>query len=208
VRKGIFITLEGPEGSGKSTHLRLLGDYLRRRRLRVTMTREPGGTELGQMLRRLLLRPGHGWTALAELFLYEADRAQHVERCIQPALAKGAIVLCDRFTDSTMAYQSAGRGLPAAAIRALNRVAAQRLVPDLTILLDTPVKQGLERARRKKGRADRLERAGAAFHHRVRRSFLKLARENPRRFKIVAQQRKIEETQRRIRDAVEAYLKR
>jgi dTMP kinase len=206
MRKGVFITFEGPEGSGKSTHVQLLASYLRKRGRRVTVTREPGGTPLAKPLRRLLLQTKQTITPLTELFLYEADRAQHVETLVRPALERGHIVLCDRFTDSTLAYQGDGRGLPKAAIEMLNRIATRSLTPHLTVLLDVPIEQGLRQARAKKGRHDRLEHAGRAFHHRVRKGFLSLARKFTRRIRVVAQQRKIEETQRQIRRLVDHYL--
>src|SRR5258708_27857575 len=111
MRKGIFVTFEGPEGSGKSTHIQLLAAYLKKQGRRTIVTREPGGTTLAKALRQILLETGEGLSALAELFLYEADRAQHVEETIRPALEHGALVLCDRYTDSTLAYQGDGRGL-------------------------------------------------------------------------------------------------
>jgi dTMP kinase len=206
-KKGLFITLEGPEGSGKSTHIRLLADYLKSRGHQVLITREPGGTALARSLREILLETGDGLIPLAELFLYEADRAQHVAETLRPALAKGNLVLCDRYTDSTTAYQGYGRRLPMKDVLALNKVASSGLVPDLTLLLDVPVERGLRLARQFKKRHDRLERAGLAFHKRVRAGFLKLSRLNPRRFRVVRQQPLMEDTQALIRDAVNKFLK-
>jgi dTMP kinase len=206
VRKGIFITFEGPEGSGKSTHLKLLASYLRRNGRRVTLTREPGGTPLAKTLRHLLLQTSRKITPLAELFLYEADRAHHVETCVQPALKRGEIVLCDRYTDSTLAYQGDGRGLPKHSVEALNRIASRAVDPQLTLLLDVPVEQGLRQAHAKKGRHDRLEHAGLAFHRRVRKGFMTLAKRFPRRIRVVSQEKKIETTQQKIRSIVDEYL--
>lgn len=207
MRKGTFITLEGPEGSGKSTHIRLLGDFLRFKRRKVLLTREPGGSKLAAGIRELLLNGDDGLCSMAELFLYEADRAQHVEEVIRPALRKGWIVLCDRYTDSTLAYQGYGRGLPMKAVSDLNAIASGGLLPDLTILLDVPVERGLKLAHQKKKGHDRLERAGLAFHKRVRAGFLSLARKNPRRFRVIAQQPALEDTQTLIRQAAAQALR-
>ena|SRR5258708_704384 len=205
-KKRIFITFEGPEGSGKSTHIRQLASHLRQKGHRVLVTREPGGTALAQDLRRILLETGQGLSPLAELFLYEADRAQHATETIRPALHRGMTVLCDRYTDSTLAYQGFGRGLDRKTIGVLNRIASGNLRPDLTILLDVPAERGLRLAARKKKGHDRLEKAGLAFHKRVRAGFLRLAKQEPRRFRIIAQQKDPEETQRRIRQVVDTFL--
>jgi dTMP kinase len=208
LKKGMLISFEGPEGSGKSTHIARLGDFLRAGGFPVQLTREPGGSPLGVAFRRILLEQGDGLTPLSELFLYEADRAQHVQDVIKPALAGGKIVLCDRFTDSTLAYQGWGRGLDRRAIQTLNAVAAQNIVPDLTILLDVPVERGLRLAHAMKKGHDRLERAGLAFHRRVRTGFLALARSQPKRFRVIPQQEAIEATQQKIKEAVTAFLKK
>jgi len=206
VKKGMFITFEGPEGSGKTTHIRLLASFLGKRGRHVLVTREPGGSGLAQVFRRLLLDTGDGLVPLAELFLYEADRAQHVEETILPALKKGHIVLCDRFTDSTVAYQGYGRRLDMKEIQILNGIASNGLVPSLTVLLDVPVERGLALARRKKNRHDRLERAGLTFHQRVREGFLALAIREPKRFRVIKQQKTIEQTQVLIRKCVNDEL--
>jgi dTMP kinase len=205
--KGVFITFEGPEGSGKSTHIRLLGTFLRSQKRPVLLTREPGGTTLAAGIRKLLLNGGDGLSPLAELFLYEADRAQHVREILVPALRQGKIVLCDRYTDSTLAYQGFGRGLDRTAVQALNAIASEGLKPDLTIFLDVPVARGLALAKKKKNRHDRLERAGFAFHKRVRAGFHALAKKEPKRFRVIPQQQDMNETQRRIREAVNRFLK-
>ncbi|HVO32813.1 MAG TPA: dTMP kinase [Elusimicrobiota bacterium] len=206
-KNGVLITFEGPEGSGKSTHIRLLAQYLKSRGRSVFVTRQPGGSAIAAPLRTILLQTGEGLTALAELFLYEADRAQHVDELIRPALTRGAVVLCDRFTDSTVAYQGFGRGLDLQLVRSLNAAAAQGVKPQLTILLDVPVERGLRLASKAKRGSDRLERAGLAFHRRVRRGFLALAAREPRRFRLVRQQIDPAATQARIRSAVDRYLK-
>ncbi len=206
MRKGTFITFEGPEGSGKSTHIQKLASFLRARGRKVVVTREPGGTDLAAGIRQLLLEGGEGLSSMAELFLYEADRAQHVAEVVLPALRKGHLVLCDRYTDSTVAYQGYGRGLSMKAVTGLNQIASQGVKPDLTILLDVPVERGLKLAHRKKKRHDRLERAGLAFHNRVRKGFLALAKKEPKRFRVVQQQESIEETQLLIRKAIHAVI--
>jgi dTMP kinase len=206
--RGIFITFEGPEGSGKSTHILGLAQWLRARGRRVLVTREPGGTGLARTLRKFLLHTKTPVAPLAELLLYEADRAQHVAESIEPALRRGEWVLCDRYLDSTVAYQGYGRGLDLDLIHTLNRIASGGRKPDLTILLDVPADRGLRQATAKKKGMDRLEKAGLAFHQRVRRGFLKLAASEPRRFRLVPQQAKAADTQRRVRQAVERVLKK
>lgn len=207
MKKGTFITFEGPEGSGKSTHIKRLADRLRARGLSVLLTREPGGTTFAVGIRKLLLDGKDGLSPMAELLLYEADRAQHVQETLLPALKQGKIILCDRYTDSTTAYQGDGRGLDKKTIVALNRIASQNLVPNLTILIDVPVERGLALAHQKKKRHDRLERAGLAFHRRVRVGFLGLARKNPKRFRVIPQQKTITETQHLVREATDRFLK-
>jgi len=205
-KRGLFITFEGPEGSGKSTHILRLAETLRRSRRSVILTREPGGSRLSADFRQLLLHRGEGLSPLAELLVYEADRAQHVVDVIEPALKKGSIVLCDRFTDSTLAYQGYGRGLSCADIRTLNAMATQQRTPDLTILLDVDAKRGLAQAHARKKGHDRLERAGLAFHKRVRQGFLTLAKAEPQRVRIIRQQDDPDDTQRLIREAVQTVL--
>lgn len=204
MKKGIFITFEGPEGSGKSTQIRLLAKHLQQRGYRVTMTREPGGTPLAGAFRKILLQTGEDLTPLAELFLYEADRAQHVDTIVRPALNKGNVVLCDRHTDSTLAYQGDGRRLNKRSIISLNTVATGGLKPALTFLLDVPAEKGLARAKKAKQGHDRLERAGLAFHKRVRKGFLRLAKAEPKRFRVIPTNQTIEE----IQQAIQKYLEK
>jgi len=182
--RGVFVTFEGGEGTGKSTQIRLLAERLEAAGLRVLMLREPGGTRVGELVRELLLDPAHGaMTARAELLLYEASRAQLVGEVIEPALSAGEIVLCDRFADSTIAYQGYGRGLPLDEVRALNAAATAGLVPDRTIVLDLDAEHGLARATGEG--ADRLESEAAAFHERVRDGFRTLAAEEPDRVRLI-----------------------
>lgn len=183
--QGLFISLEGPDGSGKSTQARLWYRYFKKRKLPVLLTREPGGSPIAEDLRKVLLsEKNKGLAAQAELLLFEAGRSQHVADTIAPALKAGKIVLCDRFTDSTLAYQGYGRGLDHRDIRWLNRFATQGLQPHLTLCFDLAEGEGLKRASRGKT-PDRMESSGAAFHARVRRGFLALARRDPRRVKLL-----------------------
>ncbi|MGY2715675.1 dTMP kinase [Thermostichus sp. MS-CIW-19] len=172
----MFITLEGGEGVGKTTQQALLAERLQREGYACVSTREPGGTALGRALREILLH-GDPLTPLAELFLYAADRAEHVQKCILPALAAGQVVVCDRFTDSTLAYQGYGRGLDLEKIRQLNHLATGGLQPHLTLWLDLPPEVGLARS----GLADRLEQERLEFHRRVHQGFQTLAAAEPQR---------------------------
>lgn len=182
----LFVTIEGIEGSGKSTLVRALAERLARRGLDVLATREPGDTPLGRAIRAALLDvTSDPPTPMAELLLYLADRHQHLERVVRPALAAGRIVLCDRFSDSTLAYQGYGRGLDLETVRALDRAARGGVVPDLTIVLDCPPEVGLARAHARTGSRDRLEREPLAFHERVRAGFGALAAADPGRHVVI-----------------------
>ena len=172
----MFITLEGGEGVGKTTQQALLAERLQREGYACVSTREPGGTALGEALRELLLH-GDPLTPLAELLLYAADRAEHVNKVIAPALAVGQVVICDRFTDSTLAYQGYGRGLDLQQVRQLNHLATGGLQPHLTLWLDLPPEVGLARS----GLADRLEQERLEFHRRVHQGFQTLAAAEPQR---------------------------
>jgi dTMP kinase len=178
--QGLFITVEGIDGSGKTTVANAVAERLRREGFAVVVTAEPGGTPLGERLRQLLLheKPLSAW---AEAFLFLAARAEHVAQVIRPALREGTIVLCDRFADSTIAYQGFGRGLPVDELRRLNEVATGGLHPHLTILLDVNPEIGLQRVQR----PTVFEGRDSAFHHRVRQGFLWLAAQEPHRIKIV-----------------------
>jgi len=188
-----LISFEGGDGSGKTTQLKLLDNYLASRGKLCLSTREPGGTTLGEMIRKILLEAGKVEIAYpTELFLYLADRAQHVHEVIRPALASGRLVLCDRFTDSTLAYQGYGRGVDLDMLRRLNQVASHGITPDVTFLLDCPVEVGLSRTAQRNmnlksggSREDRFEQERADFHERVRRGFLELARAEPQRIYVL-----------------------
>jgi dTMP kinase len=180
--RGIFITIEGIDGAGKSTQARMLADWLRERARDVVLTREPGGTRLGEHVRRMLLDGGAQVGAAAELLLYVADRAQHVEEVIQPALNQGRTVICERYSDSTLAYQGYGRGLDLDFVRRANQFATGDLEPDLTALLDLPPEVARQRLA---GTPDRLEREKPAFHARVASGYRELARAHAARIRVV-----------------------
>lgn len=197
----MFITVEGIEGAGKSAIIGHLAEALRQRGQKILLTREPGGCPLGLQLRQLLLNASSKLEPLAELFLFQADRAQHVSEIILPALKQGKWVLCDRYYDSTLAYQGYGRGLDLQGLKQLNSLASQELRPDLTLLLDLPPKTGLSRAR---GRNEelglshsegRFEAETLAFHQRIREGFLALAKEEPQRWRIINAAAPLEEVQ-------------
>lgn len=197
---GLFITLEGIEGCGKSTQIKMLGDYLQNRGFSVILTKEPGGTLLGKNIRNLLLRSqGINIGSEAELFLFAADRSQHVKEIILPGLKDGKVVICDRFTDATVAYQGYARGVDNALIDKLNNLATSGLKPDVTILLEMEVSTGLERARsrnQKKDslkREDRFEREGNSFHDKVKQGYLALAQAEPDRIKLINADRTIKQ---------------
>lgn len=207
-RKGRFVTLEGIEGAGKSGALEHLRALLAAAGVEAVATREPGGTALGEALRALLLGHREGMDADTELLLMFAARAEHLAQVIRPALAAGRWVLCDRFTDSTYAYQGGGRGIPAARIAVLEEWVQGPLRPDLTLLLDVPPELGLARARGREGGAegaaarDRFEREDLAFFARVREAYLARARAEPARFRVIDAARPWEE----VRAALEAAL--
>ena len=209
-----LISFEGGDGSGKTTQLKLLEKYLSAHGQTCLGTREPGGTALGEMIRQVLLEAGKEEISFpTELFLYLADRAQHVQKVIRPALASGIIVLCDRFTDSTLAYQGYGRGVDLDMLRRLNQVASPGVTPDLTFLLDCPVEVGLPRTAQRivnqtsgKRREDRFEREKVEFHERVRAGFLELARAEPKRIVILDASRALQEVHKEIRKIVDEKL--
>jgi dTMP kinase len=210
--RGRFITFEGIEGSGKSSQISLLTDHLRSEHQAVTLTREPGGTPIGDQVRKILLDPGNkALDPSAELLLYAASRAQHLQEVIRPALESGDIVLCDRFSDATSAYQGYGRGLDLTMIHALDRLVTAGLRPDLTILLDVEAVVGLARARGRNNQQGleaeaRFENEALAFHERVRQGYLTLAREAPDRIKIVDAAQPPLRVQEKIREIVDRCL--
>ena len=181
--KGKLITFEGSEGSGKSTQAKLVYQYLKRRKKSVLFIREPGGVKISEAIRNILLHVKNtGMTDECETLLYMAARAQLVGEVILPALKKGKIVLCDRFLDSTMVYQGFGNGVNLQAIKAIGRFATQGITPDLTLLFDIDTRKGLSRKGKVK---DRIEQRSLPYHHRVRRGYRTLAKENPQRIKLI-----------------------
>lgn len=205
----MFITFEGIEGSGKSSQIRLLADVLVAQGSRVVVTREPGGTLIGDHIRTILLdNRNASMVSECELLLYYAARAQHVSTLIRPALLRGQTVLCDRFTDATYAYQHYGRGLSAELLASLDVFTLKDLRPDLTILLDLPVEVGLARARARadtlapEKREDRFENLKSEFHERVRNGYLDLAHQEPERFVVLDGTLSQDVLQRRILDVV------
>lgn len=202
--QGVFITFEGSEKSGKSTHARLLGKYLAARGLAVVFVREPGSTGLGEKIRRVLLdRNAKAMSVMTEMLLYMAARAQLAQEVIAPALKKGRIVLCDRFLDSTIAYQGYGCGLDTGLIKRLGVVAVGGLRPDLTLLLEF---RESARRRRQTASPDRIEMRPDAFHRRVQRGYRRLARQEPDRIKVVSVLGDRQVTQEKIRTLVEQCL--
>ena len=197
--KGLFITFEGGDGCGKTTQIKLLDEYLRSKGYQTLLTREPGSKGLGIKLREILLNYDGDVSPRAESFLFLADRAQHVDCIIKPALENGVIVLCDRHTDSTVAYQGYGRGLDLEQIHNLNSIATNGLKPDLTIVLDVDVETSQKRVGAEK---DRMESAGIEFFERVRKGFLEIARQEPERVKVVDSTQTIEEIHKQILELV------
>ncbi len=195
---GIFITLEGGEGAGKTTQIRLLSESLRAQGCDVVITREPGGTPEAEKIRDLLVkRDGGDWTPLAECLLLYAARQMHVENLIKPALAAGQIVISDRFADSTRAYQSFGHGLPLETVESLHKLSLGDFAPDLTFILDLPVDAGLARAGKRmavdNSHEDRFERIGGGFHERLRQGFLEIARRDASRCVVIDATRCVED---------------
>lgn len=183
--KGLFITFEGIEGSGKSTQIEKFCDYLGSEGIDHVRTIEPGGTQIGNEIRKVLLSVEHsGMSPMTELLLYAASRAQHVSEVIRPALEKGIIVVCDRFSDSTLVYQGFGRGLDKDMISELNRLCTDGLSPDLTFILDVDVETGLRR-NRSANKVDRLELETVEFHKKVRKGYLSLSSKEHRRMKLI-----------------------
>lgn len=195
---GLFITLEGPEGAGKTTNRAFLAERLQEQGFSVVLTREPGGTQLAEEIRELLLAEHAEPVAVdTELLLMFAARAQHLQHCIVPALAEGKIVLCDRFTDATYAYQGGGRGIDEQRIAVLENFVQGQLRPDLTLLFDLPVSEGMARAK-KRGRLDRFEQEQQQFFEAVRNNYLQRAHAEPERFRIIDAQPDLPQVQQQL----------
>jgi dTMP kinase len=210
--RATFITLEGVEGSGKTTQAAILADALTKSGRAAIVTHEPGGTRAGEAIRAIFLDPAVSLDVAAELLLVLADRAQHVREKVRPALEAGKIVICDRYSDSTTAYQGYGRGFDLKLLGDLNRLASDGLKPDLTIVLDLAVETGLERTRARANhssrRADRFEGERAEFHRKVREGFLAVACAEPERVTVINADRALEAVTADIRSRVDELLKR
>jgi len=207
---GTFITFEGIDGSGKSTQLRLLANYLKEVGCEVLLTREPGGTPVGVRLRGALLDAHEEVDPLTELLVFAADRAQHVRRVLRPAIAAGKVIISDRYADATVAYQGAGRGFSPELIAEIVQLATEGLRPDLTVLFDLSVEDSIARTSRRanaKNKGDRLDAEASDFHVRVRNAYLEIARTEPERVKIVETNRPAEETHQRVKWIVVPFLK-
>lgn len=197
---GLFITFEGADGCGKTTQIKLLDEYLRSKGYKTLLTREPGSKGLGEKLREILLNYDGEVAPACESFLFLADRAQHVECIIKPALKNGVIVLCDRHTDSTLAYQGYGRGLDLEEIKQLNNIATGGLKPDLTLLFDVDIETSQARVGKEK---DRMESAGVDFFERVRKGFLEIAKAEPDRVKVLNSADTIENIHKKVVELVQ-----
>lgn len=207
---GTFITFEGIDGSGKSTQLRLLANFLHQAGCDVLLTREPGGTPVGNRLRGALLDAHEEVDPLTELLVFAADRAQHVRRVLRPALQSGQVVFSDRYADATRAYQGAGRGFSPELIAEIIQLATEGLQPDLTVLFDLSVEDSTARTQRRGDsaqRGDRLDAENDDFHTRVRDAYLQLAQAEPERIKIVNTNQPLELTQERVKEIVIPFLK-
>lgn len=206
--KGIFISIEGIEGTGKTTLTGFLAEYLEGKGLQVTRTEEPGGTAIGRKIRKLLLSPENGeMDPVTELLLYDASRVQHVREIIMPALERGEVVITDRFSDSTMAYQGYGRGIDVKLIDSLDLISTQRLRPDITILLDIDVETGLKR-NREINKDDRIEREDVAFHERVRNGFIHIATQSPQRVRMVDCSAPVETVRQNVAAIIDEFLEK
>ena len=209
--RGLFITFEGSEGCGKSTHMARLRDYLTACGYECVCTREPGGSPLSEKIRELLLfaKEGNTMNSRTEILLFEAARSQHVSETILPALEAGKCVLCDRFFDSTTAYQGAARCIDADSVSWLNKFATNTLDPDITIILDLPVSEGLKRANKRDcNKTDRMGSQSSEFYERVRASFLDLAKQNPHRFTVISAMGTKDETFAKIKECVDNKLQK
>ena len=201
--KGLFITFEGTDGCGKTTQIKLLDEYLRNNGYSTLLTREPGAKGLGEKIREILLNYDGEVSSRCESFLFLADRAQHADCIIKPAINKGIMVLCDRHTDSTIAYQGYGRGINIEKLKNLNDIAVDGLKPDLTFVFDIDVKTAMKRVGNEK---DRMESAGIEFFERVRNGYLEIAKQEPKRVKVIDSTRSIEEIHGKVLEFVKNVI--
>lgn len=200
MKNGLFITFEGADGCGKTTQIRLLDEYLRNNGYNTLLTREPGSKGLGEKLREILLNYDGEVSSTCESFLFLADRAQHVDCIIKPAIKQGKIVLCDRHTDSTVAYQGYGRGLDIEQIQSLNNIATGGLKPDLTIVFDVDIETSMQRVGSEK---DRMESSGIEFFNRVRNGYLDIAKKEPVRVKVINSSDTIENIHKQVLELIQ-----
>ncbi|OGS22771.1 MAG: dTMP kinase [Elusimicrobia bacterium RIFOXYA2_FULL_39_19] len=207
MKHGLFITFEGPDGSGKSTHAEKLKQWFKNKGFSVILTREPGGTRLAESIRKLLLNSENSVSPITELLLYAASRAQHTQELILPSLKQGKIIISDRYYDSTVAYQHYGRGLDLKTIKELNTIASGGLTPDLTILIDLETKKSLGRLKNTR-KKDRIENENTAFHRKIRNGYLALAKNEPRRIKIVKSNNEMSATFESILSVVKDFIKK
>lgn len=205
----MFISFEGAEGAGKTTQISILKNYLETKGFEVIVTRQPGGTDLGKSIRTLILDPEQPDkpSAIAELFLYMADRGHNVETLIKPSLEQGKIVICDRYTDSTIAYQGFGRNIDIEKLEVLNNIATTSLKPDITFVLDLPVEEGIKRVIKRDSKLDRIESEKIEFHQKVRNGFLYLAEKEPNRVKVINSLKPIEDISVEIKNYINHLIK-
>lgn len=205
----MFISFEGAEGAGKTTQISILKNYLETKGFEVIVTRQPGGTDLGKSIRTLILDPEQPDkpSPIAELFLYMADRGHNVETLIRPSLEQGKIVICDRYTDSTIAYQGFGRNIDIEKLEILNNIATTSLKPDITFVLDLPVEEGIKRVIKRDSKLDRIESEKIEFHQKVRNGFLYLAEKDPNRVKVINSLKPIEEISVEIKNYINYLIK-
>ena len=203
MQKGLFITFEGADGCGKTTQLNLLKDYLTKKHFDVVLTREPGGKGLGEKIREILLNYDGEVSNRCESFLFLADRAQNVDVIVNPAIKQGKIVLCDRHTDSSVAYQGYGRGLDIEQIKTLNNLATGGKQPDLTLVFDVDIETSMKRVGSHK---DRMESSGIEFFNRVRNGYLELAKQEPDRIKVIDSTKSIEDVHKQVLDIINKYI--
>lgn len=205
MHKGLFITFEGIDGCGKTTQLKLLENYLKDKGFDVIVTREPGAKGLGEKIREILLNYDAEVSSNAEAFLFLADRAQHIDTLVRPSIKAGKIVLCDRHTDSTVAYQGYGRGVDIERAKMLNKISTSGLVPDLTLIFDIDVKTALARVGKNQ---DRMESAGLEFFEKVRKGYLQIAKDDPARVKVIDSSGAIEDIFEKVKAIYEELKKR
>lgn len=204
MKKGLFITFEGADGCGKTTQLNLLKDYLENKGYKVVITREPGAKGLGEKIREILLNYDGEVSNRCESFLFLADRAQNIDIIVKPAIGEGKIVLCDRHTDSTVAYQGYGRGLDIEQINMLNRIATNNIKPDLTLVFDVDIETSMKRVGNQQ---DRMEKSGKEFFNKVRNGYLELAKQEPDRIKVIDTAKSITEVQKDVTKIINKYIK-